>query len=472
MDVNEFFADETPKQPNPRRRKRDPRKEMLRTYGPLALVAVLLILFIIFAVGSVKRSNAKREAARQESLAAQQSSIAEQAAWDAEAEALLAKATAMAAGYDYDGAIALINEFSGELYLYDELLNLLDACNEGKKHLIPWSDPNEIVNLSFNLLIADPDRAFANEKYGESFYKNFITVSEFTNILTQLYENDYVLVDLDDFLEVTTTESGVEAFSYKPIMLPEGKKPLVLTQTHVNYNTYMTDSDGDGLADKGGAGFASRLILDANGNLTCELVDKSGNTVTGAYDMVPILNTFIKAHPDFSYRGARAIVAVSGYDGLFGYRTDPETAEKISQEYYEAQLRQVPAIIDALRRDGYTIACYTYENVGYGNISTERLLKDLAKWEEEVEPILGQVDVLVYAKNSDLETYSGEKFEALTQAGFRYFLGFCNNHESWLQLNSTYVRQGRILIHGANLERNAYLYGGLFDPETVFDPSR
>ena len=227
MDVNEFFAEETPKQPNPRRRKRDPRKELLRTYGPLALVAVLLILFIIFAVGSVKRSNAKREAARQESLAAQESSIAEQAAWDAEAEDILSKATAMAAGYDYDGAIALIDGFSGELYLYDELLNLLDACNEGKKHLIPWNDPNEIVNLSFNLLIADPDRAFANEKYGESFYKNFITVSEFTNILTQLYENDYVLVDLDDFLEVTTTESGVEAFSYKPLLLPEGKKPFI-----------------------------------------------------------------------------------------------------------------------------------------------------------------------------------------------------------------------------------------------------
>ena len=472
MDVNEFFAEEEQQQPNPRRKKRDPRKEMLRTYGPLALVLLLIILFIIFAVGSIKRSNAKREAARQESLAAYESSVAEQAVWDAEAADILAKAGAMAAGYDYDGAIALIDSFSGELYLYDDLLNLLDACIAGKEKLIPWNDPSTIVNLSFNLLIADPDRAFAHKKYGESFYKNFITVSEFTNILTQLHENNYVLVDLDDFLEISTTESGVEAFTYKPILLPEGKKPLVLTQTHVNYNTYMTDGDGDGLPDKDGGGFASRLILDGNGNLTCELVDKSGKTVTGAYDMVPILNTFIKAHPDFAYRGARAIVAVSAYDGLFGYRTDPETAQKISEEFYQQQLKDVKPVIDALRRDGYTIACYTYENVAYGSISTERLQKDLAKWQEEALPLLGDVDVLVYAKNSDLEEYTGEKFTALTDAGFRYFLGFCNNHKSWLQLNSSYVRQGRILIHGANLERNAYLYGGLFDPETVFDPSR
>jgi len=458
MDVNEFFADETPQQPNPRRRQRDPKKEMLRTYGPLALVAVLLILFIIFAVGSVKRSNAKREAARQESLAAMESSIAERAAWDAEAEALLAEASAIAAGYDYDRAIALIEGFSGSYYEYDALATLMDDCKAGKEKLVAWNDPAEIVNLSFNVLIADPDRAFADKENGQSYQKNFITVSEFTSIISQLHENDYVLVDLDDFIEVTTNESGATHYTNKPILLPEGKKPLMLTQTQVNYYSYMVDSDDDGQPDKGGAGFASRLILDANGNLTCEMVDKSGNTVTGAYDMVPILNTFIKAHPDFSYRGARAIVAVSGYDGIFGYRGE--------------DLEKAAPIVEALRRDGFTVASYTYGNIAYGSASDERVLKDLESWQEEIAPVLGQAEVLVYAKNSDLESYSGAKFDAMTQAGFRYFLGLCNNHESWLQMNSSYVRQGRILIHGANLDRNAYLYNGLFDPETVVDPSR
>ena len=63
-------------------------------------------------------------------------------------------------------------------------------------------------------------------------------------------------------------------------------------------------------------------------------------------------------------------------------------------------------------------------------------------------------------------------FDALFQAGFRFYLGMCNNHESWLQMNSTYVRQGRILINGANLENNTYFYTGLFDPASVKDPSR
>ena len=458
MDINEFFAEETPRKPNPRRKQRNYQKEQLRTYAIVAVVATLVILFIIFAAGSIKRSNAKREAARQESLAAMESSLAEKAAWDAEAETLLAQASAVAAGYDYDKAIAMIEGFSGSYYEYDALANLMDTCKQDKEKLVAWSDPAAIKNLSFNVLIADPDRAFADQENGKSYSKNFITVSEFTNMLTQLHENGYVLVDLDDFIEATTTEGGVVTYTNKPILLPEGKKPIMLTQTQVNYYGYMVDGNDDGTPDKEGAGFAHRLILDANGNLTCEMVDRSGNTVTGAYDMVPILNTFLKAHPDFSYHGAKAIVAVSGYDGIFGYRGK--------------ELAQAKPIVEALRRDGYTIACYTYGNLAYGSASAKRVQEDLGRWNAEIAPLLDQVDVLVYAKNSDLDSYSGEKFEALTKAGFRFFLGMCDNHESWLQMNSTYVRQGRILVNGANLANNTYFYKGLFDPTTMEDPSR
>ena len=36
----------------------------------------------------------------------------------------------------------------------------------------------------------------------------------------------------------------------------------MLTETNANYYTYMTDSDGDGMPDAGGDGFASRLCFD------------------------------------------------------------------------------------------------------------------------------------------------------------------------------------------------------------------
>ncbi len=90
----------------------------------------------------------------------------------------------------------------------------------------------------------------------------------------------------------------------------------MLTETMVNYFEYMVDSNNDGVADAGGAGFANKLVLDENGDIKAQYIDSSNNTLTGNYDFVPILEDFIKAHPDFSYRGARAI---SGRDRQSGH---------------------------------------------------------------------------------------------------------------------------------------------------------
>lgn len=461
-----------PRQPNPRRRKRDPKKEFIQTYLPAIAVVAVVVLLIIFIVGAVNRSNERKEKERQEAIAAEQSSIQQQLNWENEANDLVAQADALAAGCYYDEAIAHLDQFSGNYYDFDVLIQAKEGYEAAKNSLVAWEDPSKITNLSFNLLIADPARAFSHAKYGSSFKRNFITVSEFTDILTQLHANGYILVDLDDIVERTTTEDGKTTYAPKTLYLPANKKPLLLTQTHVNYNTYMVDGNGDGMADKDGAGFASRLVLDANGDLTCEYVDANGNTLTGAYDMVPILNTFLKAHPDFSYRGARAILAVSGYDGLFGYRTDPETIEKISQEYYDAQVQQLPAILDALRADGYTIACYTYDNLAYRDIDLEKLDEDLANWKKEVTPLLGETDILVFAKESDIGRYEGDKYDALMNAGFRYYLGFSRTNEPWMECTADYVRQGRLLINGGNLTANPTYFTGFFDAVSVLDPSR
>ena len=63
------------------------------------------------------------------------------------------------------------------------------------------------------------------------------------------------------------------------------------------------------------------------------MIDTEGNEIVGNFDFVTILEKFIADHPDFSYQGARAILAVTGYDGLFGYRTNPEVRENQGSEY-------------------------------------------------------------------------------------------------------------------------------------------
>ena len=53
-----------------------------------------------------------------------------------------------------------------------------------------------------------------------------------------------------------------------------------------------------------------------------EYIEDDGTVSVGDYDVVPLIDRFVEEHPDFSYRGAKGIVALTGYNGILGYRTD------------------------------------------------------------------------------------------------------------------------------------------------------
>lgn len=71
-----------------------------------------------------------------------------------------------------------------------------------------------------------------------------------------------------------------------------------------------------------GDGFATKLVVDDEGKVRNEYVEDDGSISVGDYDMVPLIDRFVEKHPDFSYRGAKGIVALTGYNGILGYRTD------------------------------------------------------------------------------------------------------------------------------------------------------
>ena len=460
---------------NPRRKKKSQLQIFKEAYLPAVIAGVALLLILIFVIGSITRAVKKHKVEKDASIAASSSVAAQEAAWQAEADKLLAQAAEQAAGYDYVGAIDTIDSFSGDISAYEDLMNKRTEYVNAQSQMTEWSDPSDVTNLSFQMLVADSARAYADEDYGSAYESNFITTTEFQKILEQLYANGYMLVSYDNFITTTTNADGTVSYTSRSLYLPSGKKPLMITQTNVNYCLYMVDGDDDGYADKDGAGFASRLVVGADGKITCEMVDAEGNTVTGAYDLVPILDAFIEAHPDFSFGGAKATLAVTGYNGLFGYRTDSDSKERLTAEEYNAELQGAAAIINALRADGYTFACYTYSNIGYGDEELTAIQEDLASWNSEVTPLLGQTDILVYAMNSDIGdtgAYSGDKFNALRSAGFKYFIGFCTSGDRWVNIETDYIRQGRIMVTGSNLEDNATWFSGMFDAASVLDSTR
>lgn len=458
----------------PRRRPRSKAQIFKEVYLPVIIAGAALILILIFIGGSLSRSFAIAKNKKEADLAASASAESLALAQKDEAARILAKAEKLADGYNFSEAINCIDSFSGNLMEYPELNAKRDEYVEAQTRMIAWDDPSQIPNLSFHVLVADPARAFVDDDLGSSYRNNFVTAGEFSAILQQLYDNGYILVSLSDFVTVAKDANGNLIYQPKTMYLPLGKKPLMLTETNANYYTYMVDGDEDGIADKDGAGFACRLIQDANGNLVNEMITSTGETVTGAYDMVPILDAFIASHPDFSFNGAKAIIAFTGYDGILGYRTNLDAAEALGQDAYNKQVSEATAIARALRDDGYTLACYSYDNINFGEVASSEIDADLAKWAEEVTPIIGTTDVMVFARGGDISegtgTYSGDLYLAVRDAGFHFFLGAAT--KPWAGVQSDYVRQHRIMITGSNIMLYPDLYSNYFDATAIHDPVR
>lgn len=436
-------AEPAPEAPRPERRRRKPTKQQIfkEFYLPRIIAGVALLLIVIMVVGSVVRSFGGDGNKLSDSEKAEQ-----QAALDAEAATLMAQAEALAAGYDYNAAITLLDSFSGEQSAYPEMLTARSTYVKAQENLIEWRDPSAVPNLSFHALVADPSKAFTDGSYGKKYNQNFVTTDEFQKILEQLYEKNYVLVGLEDVV-FSTTADGKTTYSANTIYLPDGKKPIMITETMVNYYSYMQESGG----------FATKLVVDANGKVLAEM---AGQAEPGNYDLVPILNAFIEEHPDFCYRGARAILAVSGYEGVFGYRT------KNGGEEAEAAMK----VVEALRNDGYVIACYSYADINYSKASATEIQADLQKWSAEITPILGNVDVLVYAKATDITDYSGNQYNVLYNAGFRYFIG--TGTIASAKVNGEYFHQRRIMVTGTQMAHGSTLYSPYFNAMAVLNSTR
>ena len=423
----------------PRRRRRKSKQQIFKEkYLPFLILGLSAVLCLSFILGSVSRGRDRAAAKAQEERITQ--------LLKDEAEGLKTRAAAMAAEYDYENAMKTLASYSGGLASHQELLNLYNGYKTALSELVVWDDLAKIPNLSFRTLMADLQKAAADPDRGSRYKKNYITTDEFSRILNQLYENGYVLVSLSDFAMPYTAEDGSVGVSMTSIRLPEGKKPIILTSEGDNYYSHT----------EGCGGFADKLTVNEAGELVC--VDTAGNE--GAFGFVPVLNAFIAEHPDFSYEGARATIALSGYEGLFGMEL--------------SQTEAIRKVAETLRQQGYDLACYTYADMEYADYGVTGLQEDLDKWFAEVTPVLGETDILVYPTGGDIkgqEAYTGSKYEALHGFGFRYFVGV-NNGASWGMTTGEYARQQRTLVTGANLSEHPEWYAGMFDAATVLSAER
>lgn len=382
------------------------------------------------------------------------------------AKEYLQKADLLAAMYDYDAAIELIESIKGYKKL-ESLVTAIKKYETAKEACIVWEDNTKISHIFFHSLIVDTDKAFGpGSSQVVGYNKYMTTVDEFNKMLEQMYERGYVLVSIHDIAKMTKQKDGTEKMEPVEILLPEGKIPFVLSQDDVNYYQYM---EGDG--------FASRIVIGEDGIPTCEYIKDDGTVVTGEYDVLPIVNRFLKEHPDFSYRGAKGILAVTGYEGVFGYDTgwhmhDLETEE--GKNNLKKLQEEAMKVAEAIKADGWEFASHSYTHTNMTNNSVEKVQYDTDKWAKEVEPLIGKTDIYIYPFGADIcdwRDYSGPKYDYLKAAGFLYY---CNvdSAQYWIQIHDEFMRMGRINFDGDRMYGTPEKLSYFFDVDSVFDKAR
>lgn len=380
---------------------------------------------------------------------------------------LLSDADRLALGYDYDRAIELLSssDYSDE----PSVLEAIASYEETKSTLVRV-DPTKITHVFFHSLIMDNDKAFDGDSDEAGYNQVMTTKHEFLEILNQMYDRGYVLVKMHDIAYEKMDENGDISFVTGNIMLPPGKKAFVMSQDDVCYYEYMKND-----------GFASRIVIGEDGKPTCEMKMDDGTVAVGSYDLVPLLDDFIETHPDFSYKGARAVLAFTGYEGVLGYRTDP--AYKDSNPNYEQDCESVREVAQCLRDNGWELASHSWGHINMRDRDFASVKTDADKWESRVESLIGETDIILYPFGADIGDWrlynkENEKFNYLYDLGFRYF---CNVDGSphWVQIGENFLRQGRRNLDGYRMyydlpETNpekTYL-NDLFDVTTVFDLDR
>lgn len=380
-------------------------------------------------------------------------------------EDLIAQADRLASGYDYDNAVKLIKSYQSEdggYSVYKDLTAAVERLEKEKASLVlyggSYTSITQINHIFFHILVADASKAFDGDNMDRGYNKYMTTISEFNKILQKMYDNGYVLVRMSDLVTKKTLKDGTTGYAENKIYLREGKKPFVLSEDDVCYYSYMAED-----------GFASRIVIGKDGKPTCEMKLDNGTTVTGAFDVVPILDAFIEKHPDFSYKGAKGLLALTGYEGILGYRTnDPNSPT------YEKDREAVKKVVDVLKADGWEFGCHSWGHKDMQVESTALLKRDTNRWLKEVGPLVGPTDVYVFPFGNDIETtmglYKSDKYQFLKKSGFNVFLGVFK--QPWMHIKNDYVRMTRRPIDGQAMLEFPDRLSDLFDAKDIVDPER
>ena len=340
------------------------------------------------------------------------------------------------------------------------------AINDAKAKAKPFADNTQISHVFYHSLVVDPALAFHAGQGKAQGYKDYmVTKREFVAQLNSMFAKGYVLVHPQRI-----AKRGADGQMHPvPIVLPAGKKPLVLSVDDVSYYEYMA-----------GDGFATSLVVDGSKGVRTTYPEKGGRVRKGADDVVPIVDDFVREHPDFSYRGDKGTIALTGYNGVLGYRSSYAAYGHSAKT--DAERAKAGTVTNAMKATGWNFASHSYGHINITKASLAAIKADAARWDADVKPIDGPTKEIIFAFGADISDttpYSmrNPKYAFLHGVeGFDFFGNVDGSRSSWIQFSLGSMRQGRINIDGIALDAardgKSSVLSNFFDPVATRDPAR
>ncbi len=283
---------------------------------------------------------------------------------------------------------------------------------------------NEPNVVAVNKLIAYSNLAFKDNPNYENLDNLYLTSKEFNNLLNELYINDYILIDIYDYLDI----SGENVFK-RDLYLPLDKKPIILLFNNINY------SDNENC-------FIDKFIIDAKDKIaTFSSKQTEKNQISYNADFIPILENFIDENKNFSFNNARGVISFDKNNNILGYninKTNPNSASEI---------QTLKKIASYLKDKNYKFA--------YGNFVNNTNIIELEETnyiKETLFNIFSTINIYISPnKTNNINSY----YKSLYDIGFRIFL---DNSNKQTLIKNNFIFLSYVNFNGKFLrEKNDYL---------------
>ena len=315
---------------------------------------------------------------------------------------------------------------------------IIDEYISQKQNLVLYK--GSVRHAFWHSLIIDPKRAFRGRK-AKGFHDYMVTVDETKKILQQLYNRNWILVDYNDLYDFSNPSRIVK----KQLFLPKGKKPLIISIDDVSYYNYMK-----------GYGFLKRILLDNTLEVVGEYIKKNGQVeYIRDGDLMMVVDDFIYKHPDFSFNGAKGIIALTGYEGVLGYRTNTGNKKLIAQ---------AKKVADRLKTLGWKFASHSYQHVEYKTLAGFK--KDMQKWINQVWPIIGDTNIFISPFGYRIP-YNDARMKYLNRIGFQVYCPV--SAYDWTREHNNIIIMDRIDFDGIRMTQIPKFLKPFYNIKEVYD---